>query len=497
MMELIPAPTPTARPDSATSPASIPTKETAAVCRGPAAAPLPASAAPLEALLCVASPWLEQAPSAGDKGHGRDGARAASAHPKPEAVFSDEDAAAVRERWDTSGSATQQDIARATPEFKKWKAAFTRGLANERKHKKRKLSDEQIAAAWQWLADFERHGKWLALKSGPEPTDPGPLAAHLTPVAGSLPAHPFEKIKRHDVTVPGGGRYAYDDHVRSQYTTFEEGVGDSGHVGGESKIGAVFSEAGITSPDPAMVEKAFTILSRYEGKFDAINTYDNGRVSVGMIQFIANAKGTGSLAAVLRDMKAKAPAEFNAYFHDLGIDVTAQGLVVVDPATGTVLHGAKAVQLMMQDKRFAAAFQNAGARSSEFQYAQARTAYAMYYTPDQTFSIRLFVPVPKKKQPRSVTISGRYRDILQSEAGKVALVDRSVQRGTGEGKGAAGTFRAACQKIVNKYNLLDPTASELARYELLIVQKLKNRHPVLDDAKLTQPPEPPAALPTF
>jgi hypothetical protein len=412
-------------------------------------------------------------------------------------VYSAADAAAVKDTWAKDGALTETDTVRTTEAYARWKKKFSAALAKEKGKQKPSLSADELTAASDWVTKLEARERWKTLGTGAEPADPGAAPAAVTTLAGAAaPALVFEKIKQYDVTVPGGDKYSYTDHVRSPYTVRDEGVGTVGKVGGKTKISDVFDKAGVPASDPELVKKVFSVLSSLEGNFDAINTYDAGYISIGLIQFISGKGGTGSLISALRDMKTKAPAEFNTYFHSLGIDVDSKGLVVVDPASGTVLHGEDAVQKVIQDKRLAAVFQKAGAQSAEFQYAQARTAYSMYYMPDKSFSLNLQVTKPGDAKPTKVGVSGSYKDVLTSEAGKVAIVDRGVQFGTAGGKGsggAAGRFLDACQEVVNKHKLTAPTAAELAKYEKEIVARVKNRYDVFGDASLTQPPEPPAA----
>lgn len=169
-------------------------------------------------------------------------------------------------------------------------------------------------------------------------------------------------------------------------------------------------------------------------------------------------------------MKAKNPKAFASSFQALGIDVDKKGLAVVDPDTGKVLHGSEAVKKVIEDKRLTAVFQEAGRKSLEFQKAQARIAYKIYYVPDKRMSFSL------KVGKKNFTIKGRYRDILKSLAGKAAAVDRAVQYGV---SGFKRKFRKACQSVVKKYNIEDPTSEKLAGHEKDIIEMIKNRPKVL------------------
>lgn len=417
-------------------------------------------------------------------------------------VYSAADAKSVQDNWAQHGGEAESDTQVKTSAFRAWLTNASAAIAAAAKQKSNPLTADHANELRTWLKKFDIHEKWRVLSSGQEPEDPGaiptdlPSLTHGGKALGSPPTA-YVKAKQYEVTTVDGDKRTYTDHVQSGNTTSETGVGDAGKVGGEAKIAAVFDGAGVPASDPATVKKVFSILSSLEGKFDAINTYDAGYISAGFIQFITGKDGKGSLASVLRDMKAKSPAEFNTYFHSVGIDVDAKGLTAVDPATGTVLHGEPAVQKVMDDKRLTAAFQAAGAKSNEFQYAQARTAYAQYYMPDKSFTLQLSVkdsanPAKKKK----VTLTGTYGEVLKSDAGKVASVDRGVQHGTGGGHGsggAAGRFLDACQAVIDKHGLTETVdVATLASYEAEIVPKMHNRYAESADGKLSQPPAPPA-----
>jgi hypothetical protein len=162
------------------------------------------------------------------------------------------------------------------------------------------------------------------------------------------------------------------------------------------------------------------------------------------------------------------------------MDVTGGGIVVVDPATGNVLEGAAAVQAIIDDKRLTAVFHDVGIKSREFQAAQVHTAREIYYLAPKTFT------VTDRDQRPTVTISGQFQDVLRSEAGKTALMDRAVQQGTGD---ATVTFKKVAREIINGHSAR--SVQDLARYEAVFVTRLRNRIDVLHASDLSQPPAPP------
>ena len=246
------------------------------------------------------------------------------------------------------------------------------------------------------------------------------------------------------------------------------------------ELDGLMRAAGLT-PFEAHVVGA---VSRLEGGFDAVNTYDTGFVSVGFIQFITATGGDGSLASVLAAEKANAPADFARDFHLRGIDVTPQGIyAALDPATGAELTGPEAVQKTIHDPRLVAAFQAAGRSSRAFRVAQIGAAKRGYYPADDLHHRH----APRRRDPDRP----RRRHVLRSEAGMATAFDRKVNTGH-----AAPEVAAAVQSVMAAHSLT--TLADVAPYEREVVTLLKYRADFLADKTLTQPPVPsttPAAVP--
>jgi hypothetical protein len=85
-----------------------------------------------------------------------------------------------------------------------------------------------------------------------------------------------------------------------------------------------------------------------------------------------------------------------------------------------------------------------------------------------------------------ISLSGTIGDVLKSEAGMVALLDRSVQMGQ---FGAPVTFQKACQHIADVYR--PQSIEELAGFEAWIIPTIQNRIDVLHEGTLSQPNPPP------
>jgi hypothetical protein len=431
----------------------------------------------------------------------------------PEAsVFSAEEGAEIQNRWSTEGSLTVKDSNREkeTTGYYAWRAKARAAIAKVKKSAGKTRADELGA----WITAFEAREKWALRRaqSQQEPADPGALPEELQAV-GAPPSPAFRIQNDYDVKLPGEQEHiTYRDYPVSpsyQYLLDPSGVAHAGtKVGKRSNIDSLLAQAGISDP---VAQKVMKKVSTEEGGFEAVNTYDTGYVSVGFIQFISGKTGNGSLADVLRRMKSSNPAEFATYFHSLGIDVDSKGVVVVDPASGQVLRGEAAVSKIMADKRLTAVFQHAGDESSAFQVAQLQQAHQTYYMANKSFEIKVAsltdttnptAPAVKYfygknalkdakkaagKDPKKVvqsvsSISGTYGEVLTSEAGKTAIMDRAVQRGVGS---AQKEFEKACAAILAQHQLLNK--ADLVPYERQIIPSVQNRIHVLQESDLSQP----------
>jgi hypothetical protein len=400
--------------------------------------------------------------------------------------YSEEDAKKIKEKWEKEGAYTTSD----TGEQKETRAYFAwKAKANKVLKPTKTLTKEKIDELKAWIAKYEAHELWALRSTGTEPDKPGNAPAELTALEvkkgvplGAPPTPAYRKVTKYDVTMPGTkNAYSFkDDPVAPSYSNLrnETGVAKLGKkIGTRADIDKRFDDAGVTD---ATVRKVMKKVSTEEGGFEAVNTYDTGFISSGFIQFISQEAGDGSLSMVLREMKKSNATEFATYFHDLGIDVDDKGLIVVDPSQGKQLRGREAVKAVMNDKRLTAVFHQAGANSAAFQAAQIKTGYSEYYVADHSFTVK----------EGTVTISGKYGDVLKSEAGKTAIMDRGVQRGV---PGTKEVFKKVCRDLIKAHKLT--TLEELAKYEITIIASIQNRIKVLEDTDLSQPAAAPAEKP--
>lgn len=311
----------------------------------------------------------------------------------------------------------------------------------------------------------------------PVPPDPGPIPPTLLNAVGNPP--PFANTVtplQHIITFEDGEALTYTDNVqvsnpRYAYYRFPQGVvsyGTNLKKLSDSDLNPIFEQAGFSASE-LKVAKA---VSRLEGGFESINTYDTGYVSVGFIQFITFDAGKGSLVQVLQQEKSDRPQDFERDFRQYGIDVTPEGvLAAIDPGTGAELVGAEAVMKIVDDKRLTAVFQRAGKHSRAFRVAQVKVARLVYWPTNDPVKIML------NGQPMIAKAS----DVVRSEAGLATLFDRKVNRGNIE------PISEIVNQVIQKYHLT--TIAQLPSYEKEIVQRLKYREDFLADKGLGQPAE--------
>ena len=415
------------------------------------------------------------------------------------AVFSPQERAAIVAYWTMPGrydigappdaAAKGPWTVRLTPDASRWFWAYQRAVAGPGKPPPN--TDVKAAPAWEkWVQaklDFDRAQAQRAADAAnravipglapspvPEVPAPGPIPPDLIEAVGNPP--PFAAMvapRRYTVVFDDGDTYAYVDHpvmrARYAYYRWDTGVMDAGTPVRQmrgSELDAIFAAAGMTASEA----RSCRAVSRLEGGFDAVNTYDTGWVSIGFIQCITGENGTGSLIGVLEREKADTPEAFQRDFRRFGIDVTEQGvLTVIDPSTGAELVGNEAVRKVIEDKRLTACFQKAGRRSLEFRTAQVKVAKSHYWPADDRVKISV----------NGQTLEFAVRDLIRSEAGMATLFDRKVNRGS------SAPFADVVARIMTEKRCT--SIADAARYEHEIVAALKYRTDFLADSTLSQP----------
>lgn len=433
-------------------------------------------------------------------------------------LFNDTERKALVEFWNAPGRYTVQVppatpgkpgpwAVRLTPEGSTWFLTYQRAVAGGKK-----LPPSQTAkstnAEWEtWIEQKIAWDKWQAQKladagngtlnsqvasngippvptPAPAPTYPGPAPANLVATVGNPP--PFQSaVVPLQYTVQfdeNDEPYLYRDNVsfnrdRFAYYRFAKGVVSYGkHVKDipEPELAILFKEAGFSPSE----RKCFSQVSALEGGFETIQTYDTGFVSIGFIQFVTMADGSGEqdICKALASEKTENPDAFKQDFRQFGIDLQAdRTLTVVDPSTGAELLGKDAVQKIIEDKRLTAIWQRAGRRSAAFRVAQIKQAKESYWPADDPVTITL---------ADGTKLTGKVGDIVKSEAGLASLLDRKINTGN------IRPFVDVVAKVMAAHNL--KTLAEVGPWERAVLEDMVYRRDFLKEPSLEQPP----ALPT-
>jgi hypothetical protein len=201
----------------------------------------------------------------------------------------------------------------------------------------------------------------------------------------------------------------------------------------------------LLAKDPTLgpsTKKILAIISRFEGGFTALNTWDVADVTFGMVQWTTGASGHGDLIRALTIMKQAAPDAFAARLTRYGIDVAASGLVITRP-DGTVLTGVPAAKAVQSDPKLAAVLAAAGADPA-LQAAELRAANEIEVA--GALTSRLAVKFPAAgKDSKPVTVRIPVSALITSELGVGILANHTVHGGfpMGELERAASAYVAA------------------------------------------------------
>ncbi|MDI9635678.1 hypothetical protein QPK87_13565 [Kamptonema cortianum] len=304
-----------------------------------------------------------------------------------------------------------------------------------------------------------------------------PIPASLERLAGPPPSFvTVYRPQRISVSFDGfSATYVEGVSVRDKYPYFRSVQGVK--AGSAQVDSSTFERLSVTAGLPAGLAKAIRAVSRLEGSFDSVNTYDSGGVSVGLVQFASLKTGTGPLARLLATMKRKSPAAFNEHFRRYGIDVELPGrIVIVDPSTGLELAGSDAVRAIIRDKRLTSVFHRAGKLSEDFRQQQLVVLRDMFDPSRLGFSAEV----------GGKTIHGAVRDIIQSESGIAALLDRFINTGS---ISPFNEVVSVVGKQTGAKSLLD-----LRKAEAAIVARMAYRQDFTTERTLSRPPSMPGTL---
>lgn len=287
-----------------------------------------------------------------------------------------------------------------------------------------------------------------------------------------------------------------DNFVKSKYTRDASGVGIAGAADPATFTVDEFKAYGITDVEA----RALLFVSKNEGKFNALNTYDRAAVSFGFVQF-AGGSGGGTFPRMLANLKKNAPAVFKNSFGDFGIDVeytekdgalTAATVVAIDPVGGTVLRGRDAEAYIRKTPALVPTFLSAG-YDKEVQKAQVKTAVTEYVIPSRSLKLTRKanaavlkyksagadvvmvgpaatayektkaykdLPAADKQGLSTFTLAGdKISDYLSSEKARAVIIDQSINMGPG---GAADKLSRGVNAYVVAQKQIDKSALKTA-----------------------------------
>lgn len=258
---------------------------------------------------------------------------------------------------------------------------------------------------------------------------------------------------------PDGTDIRLRDFVRSGRTESSAGVMFGGTASPTALPAAVYNTVGLTADQTA----AMQFVSRHEGNFDALNTYDVARVSLGFVQF-AGGRGLPPFLALL---KSRHPATFRTQLAAFGIEVefNAPGgnvanaaVVVLDPARSVVLRGSDAEAFIRDNKKLSAVLIRAG-RDATVQEVQVEAATRDYLLPALATTALL--------QDGPPPVRARLEQILRSRPGIAVLLDRAIHEGVG---GGTARLEGAARWVAEDQGLT--TVAAVAARERAVLQQV-------------------------
>lgn len=217
--------------------------------------------------------------------------------------------------------------------------------------------------------------------------------------------HTFEWTKEDNTTKT----LELQNMVRSGHTSNMEGMS---YVGTEKPKDMADSEFQSNSGLDESRSKALKEASTHEGNFDALNTYDKAKVSVGFIQF---AGGNRSIEYLFAKLKLDNPSTFQACFGKYGIDVEFRTnssnriidnscrIIVHDHTENKTLRGLEAEDLISTSPIYSAILIKAGA-NTEVKKAQLAVAKEKYVDRPENTKLRLSIKVLKVNTGDTPTI---------------------------------------------------------------------------------------------
>jgi len=187
-----------------------------------------------------------------------------------------------------------------------------------------------------------------------------------------------------------------NNFVKSENTVNKEGLSTIGSEKPSDMSDTDFQSG--TGLDESR-SKALKEASSHEGNFDAINTYDKAKISLGLIQF---AGGNRSIEYLFAKIKLEKPTIFKEYFGQYGVNVEFRTnsndsiksktcrIIVHDPEDNKTLRGMEAEDFMSRNAIYGAIMMRAGA-NSEIKKMQLKIAKEKYVDVSEATKLNLKV----------------------------------------------------------------------------------------------------------
>jgi LysM repeat protein len=261
----------------------------------------------------------------------------------------------------------------------------------------------------------------------------------------------------------------FTNFLRSNFSVYAAGVSFAGTA--IHDIPRSFFEGAGLSPT---LSEALAFVSKNEGNYDAINSYDRAAFSFGFIQF-AGQTANGTLPQFLALAKHQNPQAFEEAFGKFGIDVEfafrnnkyepAQVVVIRPdaPQGQQMLRGVDAEAHLRSDKVLHAIFVRAG-HNIEIAKLQVLSAVQEYVNPALRSRISLNVNgIVVDREPTT--------DYIRSALGITVLIDMAINQGL---TGALRLFQPAIEGAARQLNIRSKDALKNINERAVIQQMITN-----------------------
>ena len=246
-------------------------------------------------------------------------------------------------------------------------------------------------------------------------------------LSGSIEGAPYEPVeteRTYYTIIIDGAKVSLYDHVDAYATVCERGLEGKATVTGPSK-GATVDE--LLDQDTTLSEsrkKILKTISRFEGGFTAVNTWDRAVLTWGMVQWTGG--DHSDLTQALTIIKKTDPEAFERRFQKYGIDVDKNQLVIT-PAAGSEIRGGAAAQAVQASPQLTAVVSAAGLDPA-IQLGELKAANEVEITKALDTMLEVEAPEVEGRKARI-----RAGDIFTSEYGAGVLANQTVHGGFPKG----------------------------------------------------------------